>query len=313
MSTRILIVGSGIVGEATGTVLAQHGVDITFSDVNADVVGRLRGKGYRAIEVGKAAGADLDVDMYMVAVPTYPLDLCKDQAAADKLEQAMSPLQWCEMGVDFIRSASHVLGRWLARARRYQLVVIRSAVLPGTTEEMVIPILQEQSGKRAGVDFGVCVNPEYLREKSSVQDIARPWVTLIGEMDKRSGDALEAIYGWADCPLYRVSIKEAEMQKFVHNLCNATKISFFNEMRLICERIGVNAEKVMPIVAKSAEALWNPEYGTKDYGPFGGKCLPKDSVAFLAWATRGGMQTRMIEAALAVNEVYEKKLQKVAG
>ncbi len=99
------------------------------------------------------------------------------------------------------------------------------------------------------------------------------------------------------------------MQKFVHNLCNATKISFFNEMRLVAEQVGVDLEKIIPIVALSAEALWNPEYGTKDYGPFGGKCLPKDSVAFLAWAKQGGVATRIMEAVLEVNKLFEERLQ----
>lgn len=306
---KIMIVGSGIVGEATGTVLAQHGFEVTFTDVNAGVVSRLREKGYRSFETRELERVDTDI--YMLSVPTYPLDLCRDQAEADKLEKSMSPLEWCDVGIDFTKSASATIGKWLASADRYQLVVIRSAVLPGTTQDMVIPILQEQSGKKAGADFGVCVNPEYLRERVAVQDIANPWVNVIGELDERSGDMLQQVYGWSTAPLYRISVKEAEMQKFIHNLCNATKISFFNEMRLLCERIGVDDDRIMPIVAKSAEALWNPEYGTKDYGPFGGKCLPKDTVAFVAWAQRNGWEARMVKAAVEVNDLYAKRLEQV--
>jgi nucleotide sugar dehydrogenase len=307
MSAKILILGSGVVGEATGTVLAEHGFDITFADVNEDVVGRLRDKGHKALLVKDVARPD--VDIYMVSVPTYPLDICKDSATAAKLEQTMSPLEWCDIGIDFAKSAADTLGQWLADARRYQVVTMRSAVLPGTMAELLIPIMEKRSGKKAGKDFGVCVNPEYLRERVSVEDIRKPWVTVVGGLDKRSGDAVAALYEWADCPLYRVSIKEAEMQKFIHNLCNAAKISFFNEMRLVSERIGVDAEKIIPIVAKSAEALWNPEYGTKNYGPFGGKCLPKDTLAFLMWAKRSGMETRLMEGVLEVNQVFEKRLQ----
>lgn len=309
MSMKITIVGSGVVGEATGTVLAQHGFDIVFADVNAGVVSRLREKGYRAFETRELD--KVDADIYMLSVPTYPLDLCRDQAEAERLEQSISPLEWCDIGIDFTKSASTTIGKWLASANRYQLVVIRSAVLPGTTEDMIIPILQEQSGKRAGVDFGVCVNPEYLRERVAVADIANPWVNVIGELDKKSGDILQQVYTWSTAPLYRVSLKEAEMQKFIHNLCNATKISFFNEMRLLCQQIGVDDGKVIPIVAKSAEALWNPEYGTGDYGPFGGKCLPKDTVAFVAWAHRSGWEARMVKAAIEVNDLYAERLQEL--
>lgn len=307
MSAKILVLGSGVVGEATGTVLAEHGFDITFADVNEGVISRLRDKGHKALLVKDVARPD--VDIYMISVPTYPLDICKDAAVAEKLEQTMSPLEWCDIGIEFAKSAAETVGKWLADARRYQVATMRSAVLPGTTEELLIPIMEKHSGKKAGNDFGVCVNPEYLRERVSVDDIRKPWVTVVGGLDKRSGDAVADLYQWAECPLYRVSIKEAEMQKFIHNLCNATKISFFNEMRLVSERIGVDAEKIIPIVAKSAEALWNPEYGTKNYGPFGGKCLPKDTLAFLMWAKRGGLETRLMESVLEVNQVFEKRLQ----
>jgi UDPglucose 6-dehydrogenase len=306
------MVGSGIVGEATGTVFAEHGFDVTFSDTIPGVVSRLREKGFKAFEVKDVMKPD--VDMFMIAVPTYPLDLCKDAASAEKLEQSMSPVEWCDIGVDFSKSAAETIGKWIAAAKRYQVVVVRSAVLPGTTDDVIIPLIEKHSGKKAGKDFGVGVNPEYLRERSAVEDIRNPWVTTIGELDKRSGDMLESLYKWSIAPLYRgLTLKEAEMQKFVHNLYNAAKISYFNEMRLFCEKLKVSADKIMPIVVKSAEAIWNPAYGTKDYGPFGGKCLPKDTVAFIAWAHRSGMHSRMIEAAVDVNQVYEKRLQSAAS
>jgi UDPglucose 6-dehydrogenase len=300
-------VGSGVVGSATGTVLSSHGFDVTFADTSPDVVRRLKGQGRQAVEISAVRSPDADV--FMISVPTYPYDICKDEAAAEEVDRTMSPLQWCELGIDYMEKAADTVGKWLSASSKYQLVVVRSAVLPGTTEDLVIPTIEKQSGRKAGRDFGVCVNPEYLREKSSVQDIAEPWVTVIGALDKKSGDMLESLYEWTSVPLYTISVREAEMQKFVHNLFNATKISFFNEMRLFCEKIGVDANKIMPIVAKSAEGLWNPEYGTKDYGPFGGKCLPKDTLAFVEWAKRGGMHARMIEASIEVNKLYEKRLQ----
>jgi len=310
MAEKVLIVGSGVVGEATGTVLASHGFDVTFCDVNPGVVSRLRDKGLRAFQSEEIDKPDTDI--YMVSVPTYPIDICKDEATADKLEQKISPLEWCEAGIDFTKDAAETLAKWLRASRKYQVVVMRSAVLPGTTEELVIPILQEHSGKQVGPDFGVCVNPEYLREKNSFDDLAKPWVTCIGSNDKKAGDILEAFYHWSSAPIYRVSIREAEMQKFIHNLYNAAKISFFNEMRLVSERIGVDADRIIPIVVKSAEAMWNPEYGTKNYGPFGGRCLPKDSLAFISWAKKGGIETRIMEAAVEVNSIFEKRLQTAA-
>lgn len=306
---KVMMVGSGVVGEATGTVLAQHGTQVVFTDVNPGVVERLRQQGYQACETQQVENPD--ADMYMIAVPSYPLDLCADEAVAARLEETISPLEWCERGIEFIKSAANTIGRWLGQSQRYSVVVVRSAVLPLTTKQLVMPALERQSGKHPGDGFGVCVNPEYLRERTAVEDIAHPWVTVIGEFDKRSGDMLESVYRWADCPQYRISLEEAELQKFIHNLCNAAKISFFNEMRLVGDRIGIDAEKVIPIVARSAEALWNPEYGTRAFGPFGGKCLPKDSVAFLAWARRQQIETKMMAAVLEVNQLFEKRLQGV--
>lgn len=306
MSKRVFMVGSGVVGQATGTVLAEKGFDVTFVDAKAAVVERLRQKGFNAYEVDSLENPN--ADFYLVNVPTYPLDLCKDAAEAERLEQAMTPLEWCEVGIDFMKSAANTLGKWVATGDRYCVIAVRSAVLPGTTEEMVIPAVEAVSRKKAGADFGVCVNPEYLREENSVEDERNPWVNVIGALDQRSGDTLEELYRWVKCPRFRISIREAEFQKFVHNLFNAAKISFFNEMRLVSEKIGVDHKKVIPIVVKSCEGLWSPEYGTKDKGPFGGSCLPKDSQAFLAWAKKGGMETRMMEAVVEVNHVFEQRM-----
>jgi len=290
MAQSIFIVGSGLVGQATGRGLATEGFDVTFIDIDPAVVNRLRREGYYAFEVEELEKPDADV--FMVSVPTYPLERRRD-------------------GLDFIQAAAIKIGSWLSKTNKYCLVVVRSTVLPGTTEEVVTPILEEYSGKNAGRDFGICVNPEYLRERCAEEDFLNPWIVVIGEADKTSGDRLQEIYHWVDCPIYRVPIKEAEIQKFVHNLCNAAKISFFNEMRLACRQMGLDCEKIFPLVAQSAEANWNPLYGTRDLGPFGGSCLPKDTAAFLSWAKEQGMETPLVEAILRVNQALVRHLEPV--
>lgn len=288
MAKSIFIVGSGLVGQATGKGLAAKGFDVTFIDIDPAVVSRLRREGYRAFEVYELQKPDADV--LMVSVPTYPLNRA-------------------ENGLDFIKAASTSIGSWLSRITKYCLVAVRSTVLPGTTEEVVMPILEEYSGKTAGRDFGICVNPDYLRELCAEEDFLNPWSVVIGELDKNSGDLLQEVYYWVSCPIYRMSVKEAEIQKFVHNLFNATKISFFNEMRLACHQIGLDGEEIFPVVAQSAEACWNPYYGTRDLGPFGGSCLPKDTVAFLSWAKEQDIETPLIQAVLKVNEAVKKRLE----
>jgi len=284
----IFIVGSGVVGQATGRGLAAKGFEVTFIDIDPVVVSQLRREGYYAFEVEELEKPDADV--FMVSVPTYPL--------ARKGN-----------GLDSIKMASISVGNWLSGINKYCLVVVRSAVLPGITEEIVIPTLEWYSRKSAGRDFGICVNPEYLRERCGEEDFLNPWIVVIGELDKNSGNLLQELYCWVNCPIYRVALNEAEIQKFIHNLCNAAKISFFNEMRLACRRMGLDCEKIFPLVAQSAESIWNPIYGTRDLGPFGGSCLPKDAVAFLSWAKEQGMETPLAEAVLKVNQVLEKRLE----
>jgi UDPglucose 6-dehydrogenase len=288
----IFIVGSGLVGQATGKGLATKGFKVTLIDVRPAIVNQLRGEGYEAFEVSEVKKPDTDI--FLLSPPTY------------SLKPGIN-------GLDFVKEAATSVGRWLSKIDKYCLVVIRSTVLPGTTEGTIIPILEEYSGKGAGRDFGVCMNPEYLRERCAEEDFLNPWLVLIGELDKRSGDLLQEVYHWVNCPVYRLPIKEAEIQKFVHNLFNAAKISFFNEMRLACRQMGLDCERVFSLVTQSAEAIWNPIYGTKDLGPFGGSCLPKDTAAFLSWAKEQGIETPLVDAVLRVNQALVRRLEPTPG
>jgi len=261
---------------------------VTFIDVRPAIVNQLRQQGYEAFEASEVKKTDADI--FMLSVPTY------------SLKPGIN-------GLDFVKEAATSIGGWLSKTDKYCLVVVRSTVLPGTIKEIVTPILEEHSGKSAGRDFGICANPEYLRERCAEEDFLNPWLVLIGELDKRSGDLLQEVYHWVDCPVYRLPIKEAEIQKFVHNLFNAAKISFFNEMRLVCRQMGLDCEKVFPLVAQSAEAIWNHSYGTRDLGPFAGSCLPKDTIAFLSWAKEQGMETPLVDAMLKVNEALVRRLE----
>jgi UDPglucose 6-dehydrogenase len=288
VTKSIFIVGSGLVGQATGKGLLAKGFKVTFIDVRPAVVNQIRQQGYEAFEVSEVQKPDTDV--FMLSPPTY------------SLKPGIN-------GLDFVKEAATSVGRWLSKIDKYCLVVVRSTVLPGTTEETIIPILEEYSGKGAGRDFGVCMNPEYLRERCAEEDFSNPWIVVIGELDRRSGDLLEEVYHWVDCPVYRVLMKEAEMEKFVHNLFNANKISFFNEMRLACQEMGLACEKIFPLVAQSAEASWNPLYGTRDLGPFSGSCLPKDAVAFQAYGKKRGIEIPLVDAMFKVNEAVKKRLE----
>lgn len=282
-SPSVCIIGPGIVGLATGRAFLDHGVDVSFLGGSPEKVKQLKEKGYKAYGRGELFSKGYDFDISMLTVPT--------------------PTQNGKIDYTAIKSASSDLGKRMKKMKKYHLVVVKSTVPPGTTESVVIPLVEKYSGKKIGKDFGVCMNPEYLREATAYEDSVKPWVIVIGEYDKKSGDMLESLYLSFDSPLYRVTLKEAEMQKYVHNLFNATKISFFNEMRTIAAGIGADAERIFKLVAISTEGIWNPEYGLRNRGPYSGSCLPKDTQAFLHWAKGQGFQMELLESVIAVNDM----------
>lgn len=282
---RVLVVGAGVVGHAEGLALHGLGHEVVFSDVDERALARCRAEGFRTTSVTDLLLVDVDVVLVSVPTPT--------QAGSSDLRQLE----------DAVASIGLALGRGSAsEPGRYRVVIVRSTVLPGTTEEIVIPLLEAEAGLRAGADFGVCVSPEFLRQRSAISDAASPRAVVIGELDARSGDVGERLNAGFGCPVFRVPIKEAELQKYIHNLSNASKISLFNELRAVAVALGTDAQRVFALVARSAEAMWNPEYGTLDLGPVGGPCLPKDLEAFLTWATQEGFELPIISAVEQSNE-----------
>jgi UDPglucose 6-dehydrogenase len=280
---RILIIGSGVVGEATGRGFAKRGHVISYVDINPERIAQLRNAGLRATT---AAGVDWDTaDIVMLTVSTPTVD--------DRIV------------LDHIESAAWDIGRGLATTDRFIAVVVRSTVPPTTTEQSLIPILEQASGKQAGIDFGVAMNPEFLRQKTAVQDFDRPWITVLGTLDRRTADILNHLYTSIGGLVVHCTPTEAEMIKYVNNVFNAVKISYFNEIHRLCQNLGIDSNLVGAVVARSAEGMWNPLYGTRGGVPYGGACLPKDTAAFMAFCRDRGWDHLMLEAAIAVNERLE--------
>lgn len=280
---KILIIGSGFVGQATGKGLLAQGHTVTFTDINHATIDQLRAAGYAAYTVDEVAPHD-DSDISILAVNT--------------------PTTKGKINLSYLQQAAIALGERLAKRSAYHLVVVRSTVVPGTSEA-VAAIIARHSGKKLGRDFGLCMNPEYLRQKSAEEDFAHPWLIVVGQHDQRSGDTLAELYKDFTCPVHRVSLREAELQKYVHNLFNAVKITFFNEMRAIARQAGIDPERIFGLTTQSAEGMWNPVYGTRDFGPFDGSCLPKDTQAFLHWVESRGASAPLLASAIAVNRALE--------
>jgi len=288
---NIAMIGSGWVGRSSGRVFLEKGHKILFSDINPEVITKLKEEGLDAVSMFKLHERIKEINNFLVSVST--------------------PTSGDEIQLNFIRAAIAGLGELTAEKDDYFLVVVRSTVPPGTTEEILIPIFEKYSGKKAGKDFGICMNPEYLRQESAEKDFANPKTIIAGcyNNDPKAFERINKIYSPLNVPVEKVSISEAEMHKYIHNLFNATKISFFNEMRMLAEKVGVNADKIFPLVAKSAEASYNPQYGIRDFGPYGGTCLPKDTLAFHTWAkNRHKKSLPLLKSVIKVNEMVKDKL-----
>ena len=179
-------------------------------------------------------------------------------------------------------------------------VVVRSTVLPGTVKNVVIPILEQSSGKRAGIDFGVAVNPEFLRESTAIQDYDFPAMTVIGELDPQSGDLLQSLYQGLDAPVIRKSIEVAEMIKYTCNVWHATKVSFANEIGNIAKASGVDGREVMDVVCQDYKLNLSRYYLRPGFA-FGGSCLPKDVRALTYRAGQLDVEHPLLASLMASN------------
>ena len=188
MKAKICIIGPGVVGQATGKVFAKLGFKTSFLGGNPHKTQKLRQEGYSAYLRSDLFDGTYDFDISMLTVPTPTIDGA--------------------INLDAIRSAAIDLGKRLKLSKKkYHLAVVKSTVPPGTTQNIVAKLIEKYSGWKAGKDFGLCMNPEYLREKTADEDALNPWVILIGEYDNRSGELLETVYKKFKCPIVRCKLR----------------------------------------------------------------------------------------------------------
>jgi len=206
----------------------------------------------------------------------------------------------------YIRRICEQVGQGLKEKPTRHTVVIRSTVLPGTMHGIVIPVLEEFSGKKAGVDFGLCHNPEFLREGSAVKDFNSPPKTVIGELDKVSGDILATLYRKVDAPLIRTDLETAEMVKYVDNCWHALKIGFANEIGNLCKAFAIDSHRVMDIFCHDKKLNISSAYLLPGFA-FGGSCLPKDLRALAYKAKIHDLDLPILSSILPSNEMQVTK------
>lgn len=205
------------------------------------------------------------------------------------------------LDLSHVRKVCEQIGAALKEKSAFHVVVARSTMLPGSMRTVVIPALESYSGKKAGVDFGVCNNPEFLREGTAVFDYYNPPKTVIGETDSKAGELLMQLYAKMTAPLIRTEVETAEMAKYADNTWHAVKVAFANEIGNLCKAEGIDGHKVMEIFCQDTKLNLSPYYMKPGFA-FGGSCLPKDVRALMYKGKSLDMDLPLINAILPSNQ-----------
>ena len=271
---KISVVGLGYVGAVSAACLAQDGHTVIGVDTSPQKVD--------IINKGNSPIVEKDLDVLIKEGVNKGLLSARTDIESAISETEMSlicvgtPSQLNgNLDLSYVRKVCEEIGTVLKQLDFFHCVVMRSTMLPGTMATVVLPILEESSGKKAGEDFGVCINPEFLREGTAIFDYNNPPKIVIGESDERAGDALASVYDRLDAPLVRTGLHTAEMVKYSDNVWHALKVGFGNEIGTICKNLGIDGREVMEIFCKD-EKLNLSSYYMKPGFAFGGSCLPKD-------------------------------------
>jgi UDPglucose 6-dehydrogenase len=313
---RISIVGTGYVGLVSGACLASIGHDVTCVDLDHDRVD--------LVNSARAPIHEPGLDDLLTATVGTRLRATTDLAAAVAetdvtLIAVGTPFDGQRIGLQYIESAATAIGTALAGKDDYHLVVVKSTVVPGTTDSFVAQILESASGRRAGVDFGLAMNPEFLREGSAVDDFMHPDRIVIGADDERSRQRLREVYEPFEgaTEMLETSARAAEMIKYASNSLLASLISFSNEIANLSALVGVDATDVMhgvhldrritPVV--DGQRIWPGSTTYLEGGcGFGGSCFPKDVKALIAFGSEHGLDMALLRSVMDVNEAQPRKM-----
>jgi GDP-mannose 6-dehydrogenase len=299
---RISVFGLGYVGAVSAACLARDGHDVVGVDPNPTKIELINAGRSPIIEKGLE---ELIADAVRRGALRAVTDAATALAASDLSLVCVGTPSEANGSLDlrYVRAVCEEIGRCLATKPGYHTVVMRSTILPGTMQGTVIPALEQASGKKAGRDFGVCNNPEFLREGTAIHDYDHPPKTVIGMVDERSGALLTELYAKLPAPLIKTAVETAEMVKYVDNVWHALKVTFANEIGAICKRVDIDSHAVMDIFCQDRKLNISPHYLKPGFA-FGGSCLPKDVSALSHEAGRLDLHLPVLESIMESNRLH---------
>jgi GDP-mannose 6-dehydrogenase len=310
--SSISVFGLGYVGTVTAACLAHMGHNVMGVDLSATKV--------EAMEAGRSPIVEPRVGTLIGNAHTANRLHATSSSAAAVLNSEISflcvgtpSLRNGKLDLGHIEPVCREIGKVLRKKDAFHLVVLRSTVLPGTAETIVVPALEQASGKKMGNDFGVCVNPEFMREGTAVADFLEPAMTIIGAADPYHSRLLREIYQWAPGRVFETSFRSAEMTKYVCNAWHAVKVCFANEVGTLARELGVDAEAVVEIFTADTKLNISPSYLKPGFA-FGGSCLPKDVRALNYRAKELDLHLPLFQSIMPSNDEHlERAVEMILG
>ncbi len=300
MTTTLSVFGLGYVGCVSSACFAKEGHQVIGVDVSQQKVDMIKSGRPTIVESGIG---ELVAEMAAAGRLTATTDSADAVARTNISLICVGTPSRSNGSIDlqYVERVCQEIGAAIRNKSARHTVVVRSTVLPGTTQRLVIPTLEAASGKKAGRDFGVCMNPEFLREGTSIRDFYEPPFTLIGTDDVESGAILSALYAGIEAPTHVTSTGVAEMIKYSCNCFHGLKVGFANEIGNICKAFGVDSHEVMRLFCLDTKLNLSPAYLRPGFA-FGGSCLPKDLRAITYHARTADVPTPILSATLDSNE-----------
>ncbi len=302
MTSKIAVIGTGYVGLVTAACFSRLGNEVVCVDVVHSKVDMINRGESPIFEPGlDLSGVSATTDCQGAVDGAEFVFICVGTPSAPS----------GAIDLKHIKSAAHDVGRALRKKAKsdYPVVIVKSTVVPGTTEDVVLPILEKESGLKGGRDFGVSMNPEFLKEGSAVEDFMKADRVVIGAMDERSASLVNSLYDGINCPKMFTNPRTAEMIKYASNSFLATKISFINEMANLCEPLGIDIADVAR--GMGMDSRISPHFLMAGAG-FGGSCFSKDVKALISAAKSEKMSLSILETVLKVNDKQPLRMVELA-